>query len=117
MLFDDGNNFVVDELARGLADKFFFVVELGIKVDEIDTRECGHARSLRSHCSNPPECAATAREKGMRQAGQRSREECVREWNWRVHHIGTGSQFGSRLEYSNKWPEPQVAEYKQFSDN
>jgi len=47
VLFDDGDDFVVDELAGGLADKFFFVVELGIKVDEIDTGKRGHERFLR----------------------------------------------------------------------
>jgi hypothetical protein len=46
VFFDDGNNFVVDELAGGLADEFFFVVELGIKIDEIDTGK-GHERFLR----------------------------------------------------------------------
>ena len=39
VLFDDGKNFVVDELARGLANQFLFVIELGIKIDEVDTGE------------------------------------------------------------------------------
>jgi hypothetical protein len=30
-----------------MADKFFFVVQLGIKVDEIDTGKSGHERFLR----------------------------------------------------------------------
>jgi hypothetical protein len=47
VLFDDGQNFVVDKLAGGLADQFFFVVKLGIKIDEIDTGKRGHAKVLR----------------------------------------------------------------------
>jgi hypothetical protein len=39
ILFDDRKNFVVDELARGLANQFLFVIELGIKIDEVDTGE------------------------------------------------------------------------------
>ena len=37
VLFDDRDDFVVDELAGRLADKFFFVVQQGIKINEIHT--------------------------------------------------------------------------------
>ena len=37
VLFDNGEDFVIDKLTRRLADQFFLVVQLGIKVDEIDT--------------------------------------------------------------------------------
>jgi hypothetical protein len=47
VLLDDGDDFVVDELAGSLADKFFFVVKLGIKVDEVNTGKRGHERFLR----------------------------------------------------------------------
>ena len=39
VLFDDGKNFVVDELPRGLARQFLFVVQQGIEIDEIDAGE------------------------------------------------------------------------------
>jgi len=39
VFFDDGENFVVDELASSLANKFFFVVEQGVKLDEVDAGE------------------------------------------------------------------------------
>jgi hypothetical protein len=43
VFFDDGNDFVFDELARGLADQFFLVVELRIKIDKIHAAESSHA--------------------------------------------------------------------------
>ena len=39
VLFNDGDDFVVHELAGGLADKFFFVVQQGIEINEIHTSE------------------------------------------------------------------------------
>jgi hypothetical protein len=42
VFFDDGNNFIFDELARGLAHQFFFVVELRIKIDEVHAAESSH---------------------------------------------------------------------------
>jgi len=44
--FDNGNNFVLDEFARGLPDEFFLVVELRIKIDKIHTGILGHFFSL-----------------------------------------------------------------------
>src|ERR1700736_5582265 len=42
VFFDDGDDFVLDELPRGLADEFFFVVELQIEIDVIHSAVCGH---------------------------------------------------------------------------
>ena len=48
VFFDDGEDFVVNELARGLADEFFFVVEQGIEFDEINAGEGWHERLRRA---------------------------------------------------------------------
>src|SRR5207248_10303724 len=42
VLFDNRNNFVFDEFARGLPDEFFLVIELRIKIDEIHSGISGH---------------------------------------------------------------------------
>ena len=42
VFFDDGDNFVFDEFARGLAHQFLFVVELGIEIDEVHTAVLRH---------------------------------------------------------------------------
>jgi hypothetical protein len=49
VLFDDGNNFVIDESPRRLPDEFFFVVQLRIKIDEIDTGKSSHSFLFPSH--------------------------------------------------------------------
>ncbi len=46
VLFDDGDDFVFDELARGLANEFFLVVELRIEIDEIHSCKSSHAALL-----------------------------------------------------------------------
>ena len=43
VLFDDGDDLVVDELAGRLAHQFFFVVQLRIKIDVIHSAKSGHA--------------------------------------------------------------------------
>src|SRR6266404_315964 len=45
VLFDDGDDFVFDELARCPAHQLFFVVKLRVKVDEVDAAVSGHACS------------------------------------------------------------------------
>src|SRR3981081_574219 len=42
VLFNDGDDFVFDELPGGLPDEFFFVVELRIEIDVIHSAVCGH---------------------------------------------------------------------------
>ena len=46
MPFNDGQDFVVCELARGLAHEALFVAKQGVKVEEVHTGEGGHAVSL-----------------------------------------------------------------------
>ena len=46
VFFNDGNHFIVDELARGLAHQLFFVVQLRIKIDVIHSGESGHTALL-----------------------------------------------------------------------
>jgi hypothetical protein len=53
VLFDDGDNFILDELAGGLANELFFVVELRVKVDEVDAAVSGHACSSVRCCAVP----------------------------------------------------------------
>src|SRR5580704_1299074 len=43
VFFDDGNDFVVDESPSGLPDELFFVVQLRIKIDEINTGKSSHS--------------------------------------------------------------------------
>src|SRR5262249_23013909 len=45
VLFDDGDDFVLDELAGGLTDQFFLVVQLRVKIDVIHSGIFGHAES------------------------------------------------------------------------
>src|SRR6266481_9157152 len=53
VLFDDGDDFVVDELPRGLPDQLFFVVQLRVKIDEIHTGESSHTSFLISNDGQP----------------------------------------------------------------
>jgi hypothetical protein len=46
VLFDDRNDFVFDEFACRLADKFFLVVQLRIEIDEIHSAEFHHTLLL-----------------------------------------------------------------------
>src|SRR5258708_13514459 len=46
VLFDDGNNFVFDELPRRLPHQLFFVVQLRIKIDEVDSAISSHTALL-----------------------------------------------------------------------
>src|SRR5206468_3037039 len=46
VLFDDGNDFVLDELTSGLPHQFFFVVQLRIKIDVIDSGISSHTALL-----------------------------------------------------------------------
>ena len=46
VLFDDGNDFVFDELARRLPHQFFLVVQLRIKIDVIDSGISSHTALL-----------------------------------------------------------------------
>ena len=62
VLLNDGNDFVFDKFARGLADEFFLVVQLRIEIDKIHSAKFGHAwrpccASL--ECSNAPDWPAT----------------------------------------------------------
>jgi hypothetical protein len=48
VFFDDGEDFVVNELASGLADEHFFIVQQGIEFDEINAGEGWHERLRRA---------------------------------------------------------------------
>ena len=56
-LFDDGNEVVFDELARGVADEALVVGEQGIVLDEIDTAKFdgGHDDLLKKRFAGPGE--------------------------------------------------------------
>ena len=43
---DDGQDFVIDELARGLADEAIFVAEQGIEIEEVHPGKSRHGNSL-----------------------------------------------------------------------
>src|SRR6266849_2080060 len=64
VFFDDGNNFVFDELPRRLPNQFFFVVQLRIKIDEVDSAISSHT-SLLVKASRP---GRTHRAQGKRRA-------------------------------------------------
>src|SRR6266567_1330914 len=53
VLLDDGNDFVFDELPRRLPDQLFFVVQLRIKIDEVDSAISGHTALLISGGPGP----------------------------------------------------------------
>jgi hypothetical protein len=46
MLLDDGNDFALDKLARGLPHQFFFVIQLRIQIDEVHSAESSHTPLL-----------------------------------------------------------------------
>jgi hypothetical protein len=56
VFFDDGKNLVVNELAGGLANEFFFVVEQGVKFDEVDTGKRKHERLRRARVAKGKGC-------------------------------------------------------------
>src|SRR5208337_2890500 len=56
VFFDDGKDFVVNELASGPANKLFFVVEQGIEFDEIQGGEGWHERLRRARVTKGRGC-------------------------------------------------------------
>src|SRR5580704_5387 len=81
VFFDDGNDFVVDELSRGLPYQFFFVVQLRIKINKIYACKRGHPLFLFAPRRAPPLARSCVWVLGFSASVQRSAASVTRPFS------------------------------------